>query len=428
MNSSNPNFSKFRKIFKKALAEATANCDHLANQDKDFSRNRKLDRLSCAEIPYKLQERSIQSKLPTLFPNTPEVTASAVSQARSKIKSSLYIDVFEMFNSSTEKYDIKKYKGYRLVAHDGSEVRFRHGDPVNYSRCKNGTRRYFKHANCTYDVLNQTFVDCLLQPGSKKNEDAALLELAIKRAGEKMIFTCDRGYESLSAFWNLDQAGVKFVIRIKDQQAYNSILKYYPTPDTEEYDIPYTPILTSSNSKASLMKNRGFYKYINPKKQSIQFPCDITELPLNLRIVRFWAKSEGNRTLMTVITNLDPEEFSTEDIKEIYRLRWQEEIGFRTLKGAVALECIHSRKEEHIVSEIYAKLTLYNLFSRIRNALEEKKRKKKHVHKIDFTFAINTIWDNLFRVRPSKGIDDLIRKHTQPERPNRADPRKKKIK
>ena len=98
----------------------------------------------------------------------------------------------------------------------------------------------------------------------------------------------------------------------------------------------------------------------------------------------------------------------------------------KRITGSLSLKSMHSRKEEHIIGEIFAKLTLYNLCSRIRNALEEKKLKKKHVHKLDFEHAINLIWDNLFLKRPMPGIDDLIRKRTQPERPNRADPRKKK--
>ncbi|MBF0580389.1 transposase [Erysipelotrichaceae bacterium RD49] len=129
--------------------------------------------------------------------------------------------------------------------------------------------------------------------------------------------------------------------------------------------------------------------------------------------------------MITVITNLDPEEFITDDIKEIYRLRWQEEIGFRILKGSLALDSIHSRKEENIIGEIFAKLTLYNLCSRVRNTLKIRKLKKKHIHKLDFGFAINLIWDNLFVSRLIRGRNDLIKKRTQPERPNRADPRKK---
>lgn len=268
-------------------------------------------------------------------------------------------------------------------------------------------------------------MDCLLQPGSKKNEDAAFLELALKHKGKKIIFTCDRGYEALYTFYLLNKSNIKFVIRIKDQESATSMLKHYPTPSTEEFDISYNITLTTKSSDASLINNKGRYKYISPNNQSLYFNKGETEVDLNLRVVRFLAVSEETASLITVITNLDPEEFSTEDIIEIYRLRWQEEIGFRALKGPLALDSIHSRKEENIIGEIFAKLTLYNLFSRVRNALEIRKRKKKHVHKLDFGFAINLIWDNLFVSRPIQGIDDLIRKRTQPERPNRADPRKR---
>lgn len=427
MLSSNPVFSRHRRIFQNILKQETESDENLVNPKTNFKRHRKLTRQAVAELPYKLQERSIQSKIPSLFKTTPEISTSAVAQSRSKIKSSLYIKVFERFNQETSKSDLNLFKGHRLAATDGSEVdaMFCTGNDENYSRSKSGGHHYFKHANCTYDVLNHTFMDCLLQPGSKKNEDAAFLELALKHKGKKIIFTCDRGYEALYTFYKLNKNKIKFIIRVKDQKSVTSMLKYYPMPDTEEYDIPYNVILTTKSSDASLIKNRGIYKYISPKNQSLFFTEDETELKLNLRVVRFWAVSEGVASLITVMTNLDPEDFSTDDIKEIYRLRWQEEIGFRTLKGSLALDSIHSRKEENIIGEIFAKLTLYNLCSRVRNALEIRKLKKKHVHKLDFGFAINLIWDNLFVSRPTRGIDDLIKKRTQPERPNRADPRKK---
>lgn len=365
MLSSNPVFSKHQRIFKNILKQEAGNDEHLMNSETNFKRHRKLTRQAVAELPYKLQERSIQSRIPSLFKDTPEITTSAAAQSRSKIKSSLYITVFERFNQATAQSGLNLFKGYRITAVDGSEVKVLScsGNNENYSRSKSGSHRHFKHANCTYDVLNHTLMDCLIQPGSKKNEDAAFLELALKHKGEKIVFACDRGYEALYTFYRLNQNKINFIIRVKDQKSAISMLKQYPKPDTEEYDIPYTVILTAKSSDASLIKNRGVYKYINPKNQSLFFTENETEVCLSLRVVRFWAVSEGTASLITVITNLDPEEFSTDEIKEIYRLRWQEEFGFRTLKGSLALESIHSRKEEHIAGEIFAKLTLYNLCS-----------------------------------------------------------------
>ena len=139
--------------------------------------------------------------------------------------------------------------------------------------------------------------------------------------------------------------------------------------------------------------------------------------------MRYKAVSEGKESYITVATNLSTEEFDTESIKEIYRLRWQEEISFDQIKHLIDLDTIHSRKWNKILSEIYAKLSLYNLCSRIRNALEQRKKKKKHMHKLDFGFVVDRIREILFKKKVPKILDDLMRKSTQPERPNRVDKR-----
>ncbi|MBF0580388.1 transposase [Erysipelotrichaceae bacterium RD49] len=250
--SSNPVFSRHRRIFQSILKQEAERDEHLVNLGINFKRYRKLTKQDVAELPYKLQERSIQSKIPSLFKAVPEITTSAVAQSRSKIRSSLYINVFERFNQETSKSDLNLFKGYRLAEHDGSEVdaMFYAGNDENYSRSKSGDHHYFKHTNCTYDVLNHTFMDCLFQPGSKKNEDATFLELALKHKGEKIIFTCDRGYEALYTFYMLNKNKIIFVIRVKDQKSAISMLKHYPKPDTEKYDIPYNVILTTQSSDA----------------------------------------------------------------------------------------------------------------------------------------------------------------------------------
>lgn len=96
-------------------------------------------------------------------------------------------------------------------------------------------------------------------------------------------------------------------------------------------------ILTCKNNKET-KDNWDTYKYISHYRKEPEFQDGTTHIPLKCRVVRFWALSEGKQSLMTSCTNLSTEEFSTSDIKEIYRLLWQEEIGFRDLKHRIDLE------------------------------------------------------------------------------------------
>ncbi len=54
----------------------------------------------------------------------------------------------------------------------------------------------------------------------------------------------------------------------------------------------------------------------------------------NCRVVRFKITED---TYETVITNLSREEFSMEEIREIYNMRWGEETSFCELKYAIGL-------------------------------------------------------------------------------------------
>ena len=125
------------------------------------------------------------------------------------------------------------------------------------------------HLNAAYDVLNKVVVDVVVQPGSQKNEDAALLEL-VESTSDRSIFIADRGYESLMTFYKLNHSCGPFVIRIKDEQSSTSILKYDPSPNTEEYDISFNVILTSKNN-SYVKQYWDTYKYISSYKKHPEF-------------------------------------------------------------------------------------------------------------------------------------------------------------
>lgn len=418
------------------ISSETANPANFTSQSA-FTRKRQIDLHELVLLPFQLTEESLAASFPwILFKGGSSVSASAVSQARSKINSSLYKNVFNRFNKATSGSDVKTFKGYRLLAVDGSEIQVlpEQDNDITYGASKKGKKRHFVHLNAEFDALNSVFTDALLQPGSEKNEDSALLELARRSSFQKAIFIADRGYEALMSFYRLQKEHIPFVIRIKDETSSTSILKYYKTPDSEEYDIPFNVILTSKNNR-HVKDHWDVYKYISSYRKQPEFDGQTTELPLNIRVVRFKAACEGNESFITVCTNLSETEFGTEDIKQIYRLRWQVEVGFRGLKRNTDLEWTHSRKLDLVQSEIYAKMTLYNLCSRLRNKVERSRQHqkriaqaKKHKQKADFGFIIKTIQQWLFKkARISLStLEDLLLARISPIREGRADTRKKK--
>lgn len=293
-----PSLNKFYNLqsvaLKRVIKEEASNSANMVHSHSDFSRSRKLSVLDLAAVAYQTEDRSINRSLPILPDSLADVSLSAISQGRQKIKHSLYSNVFYRMNDLFSSEDDKTFHGWQLLSVDGSEITISPdgNDMSTYGGSKKGSKHHFYHANPLYDVLNHVYIDLVMQPGSQKNEDSALMELAHRHKGEKAIYTCDRGYEALMTFYRLNQTNEHFVIRIKDESSANSILKHYPTPDTEEYDISFDVTLTCKNNSHA-KSNWDTYKYISSYAKHPEFQNGVTELPLHGRIIRYKTVSEG---------------------------------------------------------------------------------------------------------------------------------------
>lgn len=423
---------------KRFIKEEASNSDNLLHPDSDFSRSRRLSAVDLAAVAYQTEDRSINRSLPILPDSLSDVSLSAISQGRQKIRFLLYSHVFYRMNDLFSSEDDKTFHGWRLLSVDGSELSVSPdgNDMSTYGGSKKGSKHHFYLANPLYDVLNHVYLDLVMQPGSQKNEESAFLELAQRYEGEKAIFICDRGYEALMTFYRLNQTDKHFVIRIKDESSSTSILKHYPTPDTEEYDISFDVTLTCKNN-SHVKANWETCKYISSYSKHPEFQNGVTELPLHGRVVRYKTVCEGIESFITLFTNLPFDEFTTEDLCEIYRLRWQIELSYRDIKERIGLKDVHGRKKELVIGEVFAKMTLYNLYSRIRNKVENSQEfaercrnamKRKWEQKADYAFLITAVhaflWDS--GVYTADKLINLILHKTQSVRPGRADKRKKK--
>lgn len=125
------------------------------------------------------------------------------------------------------------------------------------------------------------------------------------------------------------------------------------------------------------INKRRHYDFIEPGSDKID--------SLKLRILKFPISDDSYEY---IVTNLPMYGFSESTVKELYGLRWNEEVAFRHLKYAGNLVHIHSLKKEHLLQEIYGKLTLYN-FSAFLAATIGRIRKKtdKYIYVLNHTQA-----------------------------------------
>ena len=84
---------------------------------------------------------------------------------------------------------------------------------------------------------------------------------------------------------------------------------------------------------------------------------------LVLREIRFQITEPGRRTrsLTVVTTLLDPDEYSTEEIAELYGFRWHSELDIRSIKQSLSLDHVRCKSPAMVRKELWTTLLAYNL-------------------------------------------------------------------
>ena len=350
-------------------------------------------------------------------------TASAFVQARSKIKHDAFVSIFNIFNHNSQ--TVKTYKGYRLLAIDGSVL------PIDNSITDEDTtlinpihpeQSYSAfHLNASYDLLECTYNDLIIQGQAKMNENEAFLQLVYRYKGHKAIFIGDRYYESFNGFEHVVHSGNKYLIRVKDIHSKSSITRSFGPFLDDEFDIDVSRLLTRRQTN-HIKEHPEIYKFM-PQNQPFDYFDENKNVPyeFHTRIVRFKITDD---TYECIMTNLSRDEFSIDEIKELYHKRWGIETSFRELKYAIGLSALHSKKRELIKQEIFARLILYNFSQRIIQKIKLKKQKRKYIYQVNFTRAFHIIREFL-RKKSGKPLnpESLITNEILPIRPNRSNVR-----
>lgn len=84
---------------------------------------------------------------------------------------------------------------------------------------------------------------------------------------------------------------------------------------------------------------------------------------ITLREIRFQVAKPGRRTreLTIVTTLLDPDQYSAEEIAELYGYRWNSELDIRSIKQTLGLDHVRCKSPEMVRKELWTTLLAYNL-------------------------------------------------------------------
>lgn len=414
-----------KKKLKNILKDMSSNNEiFVKNPSKDFIRNRKLTFEKTMTLILSMGGGSIKKELFDFSGYDIETpTTSAFVQQRNKIIPSAFEYLFKEFTNSFDKH--KLFKGYRLLAADGSVVNISHnkGDETTYTQNSRGKGFNSLHLNGLFDLTNKLYIDACIQTRSQKNEHLALTDMIDKSTlSEKAIIIADRGYESYNTLAHIEEKNWKYLFRIKDITS-RGMASSFDLPTSGTFDTVIKIKITRRQTN-EIKENPKLYKFL-PKNSKF----DYLELKspkfydMSFRVVRF---KIADNTYETVVTNLDSSEFSPSDLKELYHMRWGIETAFRELKYAIGMVNFHSKKVDFIKQEIFAKLTMYNFCEMITMNVVIAQNQRKHEYQVNFTIAIH-ICRYFFKYSSKRNpppVESLIQQNILPVRKGRQDRRK----
>ena len=157
-----------------------------------------------------------------------------------------------------------------------------------------------------------------------------------------------------------------------------------------------------------------------------------------VREVRVQVEQPGFRikTLVIATTLLDANEFTKDDLAQLYRARWNAELDLRSLKQTMQMDILRCKTPELVRKEIWTHILAYNL---IRTIIAQAASKHDvEPRAISFKGAIQTLEafqpliamrgenDSAFRSTLYQQLLDAIATHRVADRPDRFEPRRRK--
>lgn len=398
-------------------------------KDVYFTRNRKVTIKDI--ILYLINKRGLSNKMEILnFNDTnyvKNISAPGFYKQRKKLS-------FEIFNYLIEEglkpfynqcsNEAKKFKNYILLGIDGSDFEIPNS-PITRKRYNGKLQEQCARITVStcYDLLNEYTLDTIIKPyNSSETKMAEEHRVKIKESallGDlSSILIMDRGYNNLSNIYNYVKSDQKFILRISSS-VYEKENQQTKTND-EIIKIGYE----YNRVKYYKDKDEELYNYLK-EGNTIDVRC--TKIELSTGEIEY------------LISNLPFDEFSYEDLNELYNARWGIELNYKHLKNNLKIESISSTDDnlikQDILSQIYVANILQAFINDIDDNIEQSKFKNKMKTNKNMAIGIykSTYIYILLENDPKKRSElilkllDTMKKFIIPVKKNRINPRKNNI-
>jgi hypothetical protein len=385
-----------------------------------FSRNRKLTLNRLVGIIINLPKRSLSIEIREFF-EVIEQDQIASKGAFSLQRSKLLPVFFRMWNKwlvdSFYKFygqNVKRWKGFRLLAMDGSLVYLVNNPEVIKYFGTQVNQHYavpMGRVLQTYDVLNNIIVSSNIYP--LRYSEQALSRNEIGHLPDDSLILFDRGFPGFELMYLMQnqECPRHFIIRCPSD--FNLEVSHFEKSNLRDQIIT----LQATTCAVKKLRERG---YIITRQTSIK-----------IRMVKVKLSSSQTEILLTNL--YDTDQYSVKDLKYLYNLRWGIETCFGAQKNQLQLEQFSGHRVICIQQDFAANVFVYNLQSLLEKQCEEHLNqinlKRKHRYKINRNVSWACLKNNIVRFFFSNDPSQLLRKlqdalerNIEPVRPNRKYP------
>lgn len=333
------------------------------------------------------------------------VSAQAFSAARAKLPSSY---VRELLHEAADGFYRSHgprmlWKGRRLLAVDGAkrfvqnspELRRAFGGP-------DGAHYPQFHLTTLFDVIAKVPLDAVLGPYGSDERVQLSKVLDCTREGDVLVI--DAGYPSFDVFVMLLESGLDFVVRVPGSGSFKAVQEFVAGGADEA-------VLTLHPPEGSVLRGGD---------------------PIRLRAVRL-ERADGPCALLTT---LPPEEFTADDVRDAYRLRWEiEEFYKLQVSNYFGQGFLHGRSVRGVEQEIYAQLLFVAIARHLMAAVAEATELPlEHVSQKGAILAVGDHLTRLVLAQPADHavhhlrllLERIARARYKP-RPGRSEPRRSKL-
>ena len=364
---------------------ATMSCfffgSYIIDKHKHFVRNRKMSYKDCVKFIFWNKGRNNDIELTEFFKvfkgkKYETISHQAIGKQRIYIKPELFINIYKKFIDQIykEHKHLSEIKGYIIAACDSSifdlpNVTLTRIDFNIKDHDAFGKHRIRARVSGILDVNSKFILTTKIVEKSVKETTLAIQHLNdLKKRLDitKFITIYDRGYTSIELMLFTEKLNSKFIIRLTKNAFKKKRRQIKSNDKIIEINLTNSIIKEFDNEEAKeIAKKMGRYKF------------RIVEITLE------------NGTKEILATNLSPEEFNIEELKELYGQRWSIETGFKKLKSQVMIERFSGHRRIIIEQDFYASIFIYNLATAIQWDGEKQMKVKKRNPDMEFIRKAN---------------------------------------